>query len=268
MPDLPGLEWNGVRSSYPKKVISFILAQQLAEKGCLSYLAYVRDTGTETPSLESVKVVRDFIDIFSTDLPGVHPDRNIDFKIDLEPSTKPISIYPYRMAPAELKELKDQLQDLLSKGFIRPSVSPWGAPVLFLKKKDGSMRMWNDYRNTAFQWSDKCEESFQKLKTLLTSASILTLPIEGECFIVFCDVSDIGLGGVLMQRNKVIAYASRQLKPHERNYPTHDLDLLAVVFVLKLWQYYLYGVYCKVYTDHHSLQYIFKQKELNLTQRR
>ena len=91
-------------------------------------------------------MVQEFLDVFPSDLPGVPPDRDIDFAIDLEPGTKPISIPPYRMAPAELKELKDQLQDLLSKGFIRPSVSPWGAPVLFVKKKDGTMRMCIDYR--------------------------------------------------------------------------------------------------------------------------
>ena len=89
-------------------------------------------------------MVQEFPDVFPEDLPGVPPVCEIDFSIDLEPGTKPISIPPYRMAPAELKELKDQIQDLLSKGFICPSVSPWGAPVLFLKKKDGSMRMCID----------------------------------------------------------------------------------------------------------------------------
>ena len=96
--------------------------------------------------LESIPVVSEFSEVFPTDLPGLPPDRDIDFCIDVEPGTRPISIPPYRMAPAELKELKEQLQDLLSKGFIRPSVSPWDAPVLFVKKKDGSMRMCIDYR--------------------------------------------------------------------------------------------------------------------------
>ena len=112
----------------------------------MSYLAFIRDTSVEPPPMDSVPVVQEFPDVFPSDLPGVPPDRDIDFAIDLEPGTKPISIPPYRMAPAELKELKDQLQDLLSKGFIRPSVSPWGAPVLFVKKKDGTMRMCIDYR--------------------------------------------------------------------------------------------------------------------------
>ena len=96
--------------------------------------------------MESVSIVREFLDVFPTGLPCMPPDRDIDFCIDLEPSTRPISIHPYRMAPAELRELKAQLQDFLSKGFIRPSASPWGAPVLFVKKKDGSFRMCIDYR--------------------------------------------------------------------------------------------------------------------------
>ena len=127
-------------------MISFLKARQLVQRGCLAYLAHIRDTSIETPMLESIPVVSEFSEVFPTDLPGLPPDRDIDFCIDVEPGTRPISIPPYRMAPAELKELKVQLQDLLSKGFIRPSVSPWGAPVLFVKKKDGSMRMCIDYR--------------------------------------------------------------------------------------------------------------------------
>ena len=123
-------------------------------------------------------------------------------------------------------------------------------------------------KNVPFVWSDECEESFQKLKTLLSTAPILTLPVEGKNFIVYCDASYLGLGAVLMQEKNVIAYASRQLKVHERNYPTHDLELAAVVFALKQWRHYLYGVKCEVYTDHRSLQYVFTQKDLNLRQKR
>ena len=97
-------------------------------------------------SVGSIRTVRDFPDVFPEDLPGLPPTREIDFAIDLIPGTQPISKAPYRMAPTELQELKEQLQDLLSKGFIRPSVSPWGAPVLFVKKKDGSLRLCIDYR--------------------------------------------------------------------------------------------------------------------------
>jgi len=146
MPGLPRLEWKGTLGHSPSKVISYVKARRMVEKGCLAYLAYIRDPNTEVPSMDSVPVVREFPDVFHADLRGMPPDRDIDFCIDLAPGTKPISIPPYRMAPPELKELKEQLQDLLNQGFIRPSVSPWGAPVLFVKKKDGSMRMCKDYR--------------------------------------------------------------------------------------------------------------------------
>ncbi|WMV28852.1 hypothetical protein MTR67_022237 [Solanum verrucosum] len=106
------------------------------------------------------------------------------------------------------------------------------------------------------------------LKTLLTTAPILALPVEGKYFIVYCDASHSGLGVVLMQDKNVIAYASRQLKVHERNYPTHDLELAAIVFSLKIWRHYLYGVTCWLFTDHCSLQHVFTQKNLNLRQRR
>ena len=119
-----------------------------------------------------------------------------------------------------------------------------------------------------YEWTEKCEASFQELKKKLTSAPILTIPsVEGE-FDIYSDASKMGLGAVLMQNGKVVAYASRQLKEHEKNYPTHDLELAAVVFALKIWRHYLYGVKCQIFTDHKSLKYIFTQKELNMRQRR
>ena len=118
----------------------------MVSNGCLSFLATLRDYTTQIPSIESVSIVREFRDVIPADLPGMPPDRDIDFFIDLEPGTHPISIPPYRMAPTELRELKAQLQELLSKGFIRPSASPWGAPVLFVKKNNGSFRMCIYYR--------------------------------------------------------------------------------------------------------------------------
>ena len=106
------------------------------------------------------------------------------------------------------------------------------------------------------------------LKDLLTIAPVLTLPSGDDGFTVYCDVSRVGLGCVLMQNGRVVAYASRQLKKHKHNYPTHDLEMAAVVFVLKIWRHYLYGVTCEIYTDHKSLKYIFQQRDLNLRQRR
>ncbi|GJU04433.1 putative reverse transcriptase domain-containing protein [Tanacetum coccineum] len=119
-----------------------------------------------------------------------------------------------------------------------------------------------------FEWSDKAEAAFQLIKQKLCSAPILALPEGNEDFIAYCDASIKGLGAVLMQREKVIAYASRQLKIHEKNYTTHDLELGAVVFALKIWRHYLYGTKCTVFTDHKSLQHILDQKELNMRQRR
>ena len=123
-------------------------------------------------------------------------------------------------------------------------------------------------KDKKFEWTDRCEQNFQEIKKKLISAPILTLPIDGEAFDVYSDASKIGLGAVLMQQGKVIAYASRQLKTHERNYPTHDLELAAVVFALKIWRHYLYGAKCQIFTDHQSLKYFFMQKELNMRQRR
>ncbi|GJY71123.1 putative reverse transcriptase domain-containing protein [Tanacetum coccineum] len=219
------------------------------------------------------------------------------------PGAAPVAREPYRLAPSEMKELLEQLQELSDKGFIRPSSTPWGAPVLFVKKKDGSFWMCIDYRElnkltvknryplpkiddlfNQLQGSsvyskidlrsgyhhlrgNKQEATFQTLKHKLCSTPILALPQGAKNFIVYYDASHKGLGAVLMQNEKVIAYASRQLKIHEKNYTTYDLELGAVVFALKIWRHYLYGTKCTVFTDHKSLQHILDQKELNMRQR-
>ncbi|KAB2632511.1 S ribonuclease [Pyrus ussuriensis x Pyrus communis] len=388
-------------------VVTFV-AKKLLTKGCQGYLAHVVLEETVTSRMEDVRVVRHFPDVFPEDLPGLPPDRDVEFTIELIPGTNPISLTPYRMAPAELRELKVQLQELVDKGFVQPSTSPWGAPVLFVRKKDGTLRLCIDYRQlnrvtiknryplpriddlfdqlrgacvfskidlrsgyyqlkisrddvpkTAFrtryghyeflvmpfgltnapaafmdlmnrvfqpyldrfvivfiddilvyskskaehvrhltlvlkrlrehqlyakfskcqfwldqvaflghvisaqgilvdpqkvaavesweqprtvtEWDDRCERSFQQLKHCLTHAPVLALPDDSGDF---------------------------ELKPHEMNYPTHDLELAAIIFALKLWRHYLYGEKCRIFTDHKSLQYLFTQKELNLRQRR
>ncbi|GKA59277.1 putative reverse transcriptase domain-containing protein [Tanacetum coccineum] len=119
-----------------------------------------------------------------------------------------------------------------------------------------------------FDWGEEQELAFQNIKDKLCNAPVLAIPDGSEDFVVYCDASGIGLGCVLMQRGKVIAYASRQLKIHEKNYTTHDLELGAVVFALKIWRHYLYGTKSVIYTNHKSLQYIFSQKKLNMRQRR
>ncbi|GJT37751.1 putative reverse transcriptase domain-containing protein [Tanacetum coccineum] len=123
-------------------------------------------------------------------------------------------------------------------------------------------------KNKKYIWGENQESAFQLLKQKLCEAPILALPEGNNDFVVYCDASCQGLGAVLMQREKVIAYASRQLKPHEENYTTHDLELGAVVFALKIWRHYLYGTKCTVFTDHKILQHILNKKELNMRQRR
>ena len=122
-------------------------------------------------------------------------------------------------------------------------------------------------KGVKFKWHDKCQSSFQRLKEILVEAPVLIQPTSGREYTVYSDASRIGLGCVLMQDGKVVAYASRQLKPHHQNYPTHDLELAAVVFALKIWRHYLYGEKCRIFTDHKSLKYLLTQKDLNLRQR-
>ncbi|KAM1294651.1 hypothetical protein ACFX2H_014546 [Malus domestica] len=121
-------------------------AKKLLSKGCQGYLTHVVLNDDVPNSVEKVGVVRHYADVFPDDLPGLPPDRDVEFSIDLLPGTDPISLTSYRMAPVELRELKIQLQELTDKGFIRPSTSPWGAPVLFVRKKDGTLRLYIDYR--------------------------------------------------------------------------------------------------------------------------
>ncbi|KAD3640682.1 hypothetical protein E3N88_29905 [Mikania micrantha] len=465
------LEIRGDQAKRSVKIISCMKARKCLRKQCVAFLAHVIQKDKKATKIQDVPVVKDFAEVFPDDLPGLPPERSVQFRIDLIPGATPVAKSPYRLAPSEMQELSNQLQELLDKGFIRPSFSPWGAPVLFVKKKDGTFRMCIDYRElnkltiknryplpriddlfdqlqgaqyfskidlrsgyhqlriqeedipkTAFRtryghyefmvmpfgltnapavfmdlmnrvckpyldqfvivfiddiliysknekeheqhlrtvlellkeeqlyakfskcefwlrevqflghvinsngihvdpakieaiknwdvpttpteirsflglagyyrrfisnfskialpltkltqksepfvWTCKQEEAFRTLKQRLCNAPILTLPEGSDDFVVYCDASHQGLGCVLMQRDKVIAYASRQLKIHEKNYTTHDLELGAVVFALKIWRHYLYGTKCTIFTDHKSLQHIFDQKELNMRQRR
>ena len=123
-------------------------------------------------------------------------------------------------------------------------------------------------KGVKFKWSDKCRNSFELLKGMLFEVQVLTQPTSGKEYTLYSDASGIGLGCVSMQDGKVVAYASKQLKPHEQNYPTHDLELATIVFALKIWRHHLYGEKCRIYIDHKSLKYLLTQKELNLRQRK
>ena len=137
----------GDRSAASAVFCSAARARRYLQPGALGYIAYVMDTSrTGSRVLSEMPVVREFPDVFPEDLPGVPPERQVEFRIDLVPGAAPIARTPYRLAPPEMQELSTQLQELLDQGFIRPSSSPWGAPILFVKKKDGSHRMCIDYR--------------------------------------------------------------------------------------------------------------------------
>ncbi|GKE08685.1 putative reverse transcriptase domain-containing protein, partial [Tanacetum coccineum] len=242
---------------------------------------------------EELVVVRDFLKVFPDDLSGLPPSWEIEFRTELVLGAISVAKSPYRLTPSEIKELSGQLTELQDKGFIRPSLSSWGAPTLFVKKKDDPSKIedvknWESPRTPSkvrlflglagyyrrfiekfskiakpltiltqksktFDWGKEQERAFQTLKDKLCNAPVLALPDEPKDFVVYCDASGLGLGCVLMQRGKLIAYASRQLKIHEKNYTTYDLELGAVVFALQIWQHYLYGTKSVIYTDHKSL---------------
>ena len=144
-PGEPEFQFMGSRIHALPRVILALCAKRLLQKGCKRHLAYVVVTRKEVLKLDNILVLREFSNVFPEDLPGIPIDREIEFSIDLLPGTFPISKEPYQMAPTELRELKEQLQELLNKGFIKPSASPWGAIVLFVKKNDGTMRLCVDY---------------------------------------------------------------------------------------------------------------------------
>ncbi|GKB90246.1 putative nucleotidyltransferase, ribonuclease H [Tanacetum coccineum] len=430
-------ERSGVKNKSRLGVISSIIMQKYIDQGCQVFLIQMMmEEETEIPErrIKDMPIVRDFPKVFPKDLPGLPPTRQVEFHIELMPGAGPVARAPYRLAPAEMKELAEQLKELSDKGFIRPSSSPiddlfnqlqgssiyskidlrsgyhqlrvreedvpktafrtryehyefrvmpfglTNAPAVFmdlmnrmckpyldkfvivfiddiliysrhekeheehlktilelLKKEElyakfskcefwintvkflghvidsggihvdpakiEAVKNWASpttpseirqflglvgyYRrfikgfskiakpmteltqkNQKFDWGEEQEEAFQLLKQKLCAAPILVLSEGSEDFVVYCDASIKGLGAVLIQRMKVIAYASRQLKIHEQNYTTHDLELGAVVFALKIWRHYLYGTKCVVFTDYKSLQHILDQKDLNMRQRR
>ncbi|GKA87029.1 putative reverse transcriptase domain-containing protein [Tanacetum coccineum] len=184
--------------------------------------------------LEDIAVVREFPEVFPENLPGLPPVRQVEFQIDLIPGATPVARASYRLTPSEIQELFDQLQELADRCFIRPSTSPWGAPVIFVKKKDGSFRM--------------CSSVYSKidLRSGYHQLRVRDEDIRKTAF-------RMRSGSSVNAKRKVIAYAFRQLKPNEENYTTHGLELGAVVFALKIWRNYLYGTKCTVFTDHKSL---------------
>ncbi|XP_074342584.1 uncharacterized protein LOC141680189 [Apium graveolens] len=233
-----------------KKFLSILEVRKLLRQGCEAYLAHVVDTEKEALSLDEIPVVSEFSDVFPDELPGLPPDREIEFSIDLIPGAEPVSKAPFRMTPVEMKELVIQLQDLLDKGtnddhaeHLRIALQRlkekqlyakflkcefWLEEVQFLGHivgRDGikvdPVKIEADFakittpltkltrKNERFFWTEKCEESFQELKKRLLTAPVLALPDETGNFMIYNDASLKELGCVLMQYDKVIAYASR-----------------------------------------------------------
>ncbi|GKB66921.1 putative reverse transcriptase domain-containing protein [Tanacetum coccineum] len=221
------------------------------------------------------------------DLPGLPPTRQVEFHIELIPGAAPVARAPYRLAPADLKELAELLKELSDKGFIRPSSSPWGAPILFVKKKDGSFRMCIDYRELN-KLTVKNRYPLPRINDLfdqLQGSSIYSkidlrsgyhqLKVRDEDIPKTAFRTRYGHYnfqvmpfGLTNTRAVFMDLMNHTTKSHEKNYTTHDLELGAVVFALKIWRHYLYGTRCIVFTDHKSLQHILDQKELNMRQRR
>ncbi|GJX16656.1 putative reverse transcriptase domain-containing protein [Tanacetum coccineum] len=283
------------------RIIACTKTHKYIKRGCLIFLAQVTKKEIEDKSeekrLEDVPTVRDFLEVFPEDLPGLPLTRQVEFQIDLVLGAAPMARALYILAPSELQEISTQLQELFDKGFIRSSSSPWEPwsrvySKIDLRSSYYQLRVQEEdipkttfrirYGHYEFQVmlfgltnaptseeehaehlksilellkkeelyakSEKAEAAFQLLKQKLCSAPILALPEGSENFVVYCDASHKGV--------------------HEKNYTTHDLELGAVVFALKMWRHYLYGTKCVVFTDHKSLQHILDQKELNMRQRR
>ncbi|GJX55873.1 putative reverse transcriptase domain-containing protein [Tanacetum coccineum] len=212
------------------KFISCMKTQKYMQKGFPTFLAHVTakevKDKSEKKRLKGVPIVRDFPEVFSEDLPGLPPTRQVDFQIDLVPGVASIARAPYQLAPSERKEVyRIAMKELSDKGFIRPSSLPWGAPVLFVKKKDGSFWMCIDYRELQLTVEEnryplpRIDDLFNQLQgssvysKIDLSAPILALPEGSEDFIAYCDASKKGLGAVLMQREKILNAQTEARKP-------------------------------------------------------
>ncbi|GKB89955.1 reverse transcriptase domain-containing protein [Tanacetum coccineum] len=258
----------------------------------------VMEKKSDEKRLKDIPVVREFPKVFPEDLPGLPPEltnqlqeladrgSSVYSKIDLRSG-----YHQLRVRDEDISKTAFKTRHLIdSQGLhVDPvkieAVKNWTSPTTpteihqFLGLADYYRRFIKDFlkiakslteltqKNKKYIWGEDQESAFQLLKQKLCEALILALPEGNDNFVVYCDASHQGVGAVLMQREKVIAYASRQLKSNKENYTTHDLELGAVVFALKIWRHYLYGTKCTVFIDHKILQHILDQKELNMRQR-
>ncbi|GJR33771.1 putative reverse transcriptase domain-containing protein [Tanacetum coccineum] len=205
-----------------------VIARKYIEGGCQLFVVHVTKEETIERSLKDVLVIRDFPEVFPEDLPGLPP--LVEFRIELVPGAAPVARAPYRLAPTEMKELSVQLQELSEKGLFTQAhrLRELRCHVIDSKAVQvdpAKIKAIRIRKNKKYEWGEEEEEAFQLLKQKLCCAPILALPEGSEDFVVYCDALLKGFGAVLMQREKVIAYASWQLKTHEENYTTHDLEL-------------------------------------------
>nr|GEV42823.1 retrotransposon protein, putative, Ty3-gypsy subclass [Tanacetum cinerariifolium] len=287
-------------------IISCTKTQKYIKRGCLIFLAQVMKKKTVDKSkekrLEDVPTVRDFPKVFPEDFLGLPPMRLVEFQIDLVLGSRVYSKIDLRSGYHQLRVQEEDIAKTSFKTryghyeFLVMSFGLTNAPAVFMDMRNRVCKPYLDkfiivFIDDILIYSKSKEEHAEHLKLILEllkkeelyvkfskcefwlsrklcSAPILALPEGSENFMVYCDASRKGLGTVLMQMENVIAYASCQLKLHEKNYTTHDLELEAVVFALKMWRYYLYDTKCVVFVDHKSLQHILDQKDLNMRQRR
>ncbi|GJX27527.1 putative reverse transcriptase domain-containing protein [Tanacetum coccineum] len=281
-------------------IISCSKAQEYMAKGCQIFLAQIsakkEEDKSEGKQLKDVPIVQDFSEVFPEDLPGLPPARPVEFQIDLIPGAAPVARAPYRLAPSEMKELSEQLQELSDKGFIRPSSSPWGAPVLFVKKKDGSFRMCIDYRELnkltvknryplprIDDLFDQLQGSNIYSKIDLRSGyhqlRVREQDIPKTAFRTRYGHYEFQVMPFGLTNAPAIANQTKLTSERESSYDWGERFVvycdashkgLGVVLMQreKIWRHYLYGTKCIVFTDHKILQPILDQKELNMRQRR
>ncbi|GJZ31193.1 putative reverse transcriptase domain-containing protein [Tanacetum coccineum] len=256
-------------------------------KGCPVFLANVTTKETKYKSkekrLKDMPIVQDFTEVFPKDLPSLPLTLQVEFQIDLVPGAAPVARAPYRLAPSEMKELSEQLKELSDKGFIRPSSSPWGAPVLFVKKKDVSFWMCIDYQELNKLTMKNLEEQARTQRFLKKEESYAKF---SKCEFWILKVQFLGLAGYyrrfiegfskiakpmtkLTQKKVKFEWGDKQETTFQPLKFGRYVDAKReVVFAFKIWRHYLYGTKCTVFIDHKSLQHILDQKELNMRQRR
>ncbi|GJS92878.1 putative reverse transcriptase domain-containing protein [Tanacetum coccineum] len=273
-------------------IISCSKAQEYMAKGCQIFLAQIsakkEEDQSEGKKLKDVPIVQDFPEVFPENLPGLPTARPVEFQIDLIPGIEPVDRAPYRLAPSEMKELSEQLQELSDKGFIRPRSSPWGAPVLFVKKKDRSFRMCIDYRELN-KLTVKNRYPLPRIDDLFDQLPGIQYLFEDRFEIRGIHVDPAKIESIKDWASPKTPTEIRQflgLAGYYRSAPIlalpegskdfvvycdaspKGLDLGSVVFTLKIWIHYLYGTKCTVFTDHKSLQHILDKNELYMRQRR